>query len=185
MATYRHSYVFRMAVDPVLYIWTGFGLLETPADAIDAGGATWLGGSHILDMPALKLLLGGAADRLDIRVNGVDAETLRLAQEDRDEVNGAGVMIGRVSFDSDWQVEGPIAWEWRGTADVMSLASRDTGRGRERTIALSIRSGDTRRSNPVPAFFTDADQRRRSADDDIFDHVAQISTGVSRRFGPK
>src|SRR5690606_22869021 len=102
MAVYRHSYVFRLAVDPVLYVWTGHGPLETPADAVDPSGATWLGGAHILDIPALKVLLNGAADRIDIRVNGVDAETLRLAQEDRAEVKDASVRIGRIAFDSAW-----------------------------------------------------------------------------------
>lgn len=185
MTIYRRSYVFRLAVDPVLYIWTGHGPLDTPGDSIDPAGATWLGGAHLLDIPSLRLLIGGAADRIDVRVNGVDTETLRLAQEDRAEVRDASVMIGHVTFGDDWQVAGPVAWEWRGTADVMTITGRDTGSGaRERSITLSIRAGDTRRSNPRPAFFTHADQRRRSADDDIFDHVAQITAGVTRRFGP-
>jgi hypothetical protein len=185
MAIYRHSYVFRLAVDPVLYLWTGFAPLDTPGDAIDPDGARWIGGSQILDIPALKLLLGGAADRVDFVVSGVDAQTLRLVQDDRAEVQDASVMIGRVSFDGDLQIEAPIAWEWRGVADVLTVESKYAEEGRARRITLSVRSGDTRRNNPLPAFFTDADQKRRSADDDIFDHVAQITTGVTRRFGPK
>lgn len=184
MAVYRHSYVFRLAVSPVLYVWTGHGQLVTPADSIDAAGATWEGGGHLLDIPSLKVLLNGAADRVDIEVNGVDAETLRLAQEDRAEVRNASAMIGRVEFDSDWQLSGGIAWEWRGYADVMRVASRNAEQGRQRSIVLSLRSGDTRRSEPQPAFFTDADQKLRSADDDIFSHVAGITAGVTRRFGP-
>jgi hypothetical protein len=35
------------------------------------------------------------------------------------------------------------------------------------------------------AFFTDADQKKRSSTDTIFDHVAAINAGTSRRFGPK
>lgn len=184
MAIYRHSYVFRMAVDPLLCIWTGHGPLDTPPDAIDPAGAHWIAGAHLLDIPSLKLLLNGGADRIDIRVNGVDADTMRLAQEDRSEVRDAGVMIGRVEFGDDWQPGGPIAWEWRGSADVMTVTSQATDKGRERTITLSIRSGDTRRSNPRPAFFTYDDQRRRSPDDAIFSHVAQVTAGVTRRFGP-
>lgn len=184
MAFYRRSYVFRLAVDPILYVWTGHGPLETPADAIDPAGASWLGGAHILDIPALKLLLNGAADRIDIQVSGVDADTLRLAQEDRSAIPDASVMIGYVEFGEDWSVAGPIKWEWRGAADVLTVNSRATEQGRQRTITLSIRSGDTRRSNARPSFFTDADQRRRSPTDAFFSHVAQITTGVSRRFGP-
>ena len=95
-----------------------------------------------------------------------------------------GSPIGRVEFDADWQVSGQIAWEWRGEADVMTVTSQRSDDGRERTISLSIRSGDTRRSNPMPAFFTAADQKRRSPTDDIFSHVAAINAGVTRRFGP-
>lgn len=184
MAIYRRSYLFRMEVEPVLRIWTGHGPLDTPADSIDPAGARWTGGAHLLDIPSLKLLLNGGADRIDIRVSGVDAYTLRLAQEDRAEVRDASVMIGFIDFDQAWQPTGPITWEWRGLADVMTVSSSGSAQGRERTITLSIRSGDTRRSNPRPAFFTFDDQHRRSPDDDIFSHVAQITAGVTRRFGP-
>lgn len=185
MAIYRRSYLFRLAVDPVLYVWTGYGPLVTPGDAFDPGGAVWLGGGHILDIPSLKLLLNGAADRLDIQVNGVDADTLRLAQEDRAEVRNASALIGFVEFGQDWSVAAPPVWEWRGAADVLTVNSHAADKGRERTITLSVRSGDTRRSNPRPAFFTDADQRQRSPTDHIFSHVAQITAGITRRFGAK
>lgn len=184
MAIYRRSYLFRLDVDPVLYVWTGHGPLVTPGDSVDPLGAEWIGGGHVLDIPSLRLLLNGAADRIDIQINGVDAETLRLAQEDRSEVKDAAVLIGRIDFAEDWQIAGPPVWEWRGIADVLTVSSRDTGNGRERTIGLSIRAGDTRRSNPQPAFFTFADQQRRSPTDTIFSHVAQITSGVTRRFGP-
>jgi hypothetical protein len=184
MAVYRHSYVFRMAVNPVLRIWTGHGPLATPADIIDPTGATWLGGAHILSVPTLKVLIGGIADRVEIAVNGVDSETLRLVQEDRGEVRDADVRIGRVEFNDDWQVAGPIIWEWWGYADTLTVGSQQSEKGRERRITLSIRTGDTSRSNPLLAFFTDADQRRRAADDAFFSHVASINRGVTRRFGP-
>jgi hypothetical protein len=184
MAVYRHSYCFRLDVAPVLRIWTGHGPLETPADSFDPGGATWLGGGHIISVPQLKVLIGGIADRIDIAVNGVDAETLRLAIEDRAEVQNATARIGRVEFDANWQVIGPIAWEWRGVADTLTVGSQQSESGRERRITLSLRTGDTYRSNPLLSFFTDADQRRRSPDDAFFSHVAQITGGVTRRFGP-
>ncbi|OGT55476.1 MAG: hypothetical protein A3E01_09210 [Gammaproteobacteria bacterium RIFCSPHIGHO2_12_FULL_63_22] len=184
MATYRHSYVFRMAVSPVLYIWSGHGALETPADSVDASGATWLGGGHVVSVPSLKLLLNGAADRIDIRLSGITAEILRLVEEDRPEVQEAEVLIGRVEFDDDWQVSGTINWEWLGVADSMTIASGNSEKGRERVLTVSIRSGDTTRSNPQPAFFTDADQRGRSSDDAFFSHVGKINAGTSRRFGP-
>lgn len=184
MAIYRRSYLFRLAVDPVLYVSTEHAPMVTPADSYDPAGATWLGGAHLLDIPSLKMLINGAADRIDIRVSGVDAATLRLAQDDRAEVQGAAVLIGYVHSDENWQIVGAPVWEWRGTADVMTITGQRSEGGRERTITLSVRAGDTRRSNPLPAFFTYADQHRRSSDDEFFDHVAQITAGVTRRFGP-
>lgn len=184
MATYRRSYVFRLASDPIFYAWTGHGPLVTPADVFDAAGATWLGAAHILDIPTLKSLINGIADRIDISVSGVSPEALRLALEDRESVRNASAMFGWVEFDEDWALMGGVHWEWRGYADVLSVASKAGPNSRQRTISISIRSGDTSRSNPQPSFFTDADQRRRSPTDAFFDRVANMSSGVTRRFGP-
>lgn len=185
MATYRHSYVFRLASDPVFYAWTGHGLLVTPpGDDFDPSGATWLGAAHIISVPDLKVLINGMADRLDLQVSGVSAEALRLAQEDRATIQNAQALIGRISFDTDWQLSGGVTWLWRGFSDVITVASQHSDNGRQRNISLSIRTGDTSRANPQPLFFTDADQRKRSPDDDFFKNVAAISIGVARRFGP-
>lgn len=185
MAIYRRSYVFRLASDPVCYLWTGHGDLETPADDIDAGGATWVGAAAILSIPALKALINGVAERVRFSVSGVSSETLRLAQEDRETVAGAELRLGWIEFDSDWQIVGSIHWDWLGIADVISIESAETDNGRTRTIGLSVASADTLRSNPNLAFFTDADQRKRSADDLFCDQVASITLGMARRFGPK
>jgi len=184
MATFRRSILFRLAADPVARVWSGHGNLDVAGSVVDPAGARYVGAGALLDVPSLKLLVNGAAARLDFLLSGVSPHTLRLAHEDSESVKDALVLIGEQAFDADWQVDGPPVWVWRGLADVLVTDSVDSGAGRQRTIKLSVRSGDARRSDPQPAYYTDPDQRRRSPTDAIFSHVAKISTGARRRFGP-
>lgn len=185
MATFRRSVLFRLDSDPVAALWSGHGWLDTPADFLDGSGRRWSGAGGLLNVPALKSLVNGAADRMDFVLSGATAEILRLATEDRASVKDADVHIGHVRFDADWQYQSH-AWEWAGKADVLTTTNQSSERGRTRTVNLSVRSSDTFRSNPQPAFFTDQDQRlRRSPTDAIFSHVANISAGQTRKFGPK
>lgn len=185
MALNRISWLLRIDSDPVCYLWTGHGRLETPADAIDAAGATWLGAGHLIAIPALQALISGVAQRVTFTLSGVSAETLRLAREDKATVQGAEVRLGHVQFDADWQLDGGIAWEWRGIADALRIESRYGEEKRVRSIVLMVGSADTRRSDPRFTFWTDASQRLRSADDAFCDHVAMITDGITRRFGSK
>lgn len=184
MATYRRSILFRLAADPIARVWSGHGNLDVTGGAIDPDGARYVGAGALLDVPSLKLLVNGAADRLDFVLSGVSPYTLRLAIEDAPSIKDALVLIGEQSFDAAWQIDGPPVWVWRGLADVLITDSQESQAGRQRTIRLSVRSGDARRADPQPAYYTDPDQRRRSPTDAIFSHVAKISTGVRRRFGP-
>lgn len=184
MATYRRSYLFRLGSDPVCRLWTGHGNLDTPPDIVDALGARWSGAAELLSLPALKALINGAASRYSFGLSGVSPETVRLLNEDRATVDGAEVRIGYVDFDADWQVTAVI-WEWLGIADVLTSDSQPSENGRTSTIGISVASSDTRRSNPVLASFTAADQNKRSPDDRFCDQVAAISQRVTRRFGPK
>lgn len=185
MAVSRISWVLRIDSDPACYLWTGFGQLVTPADDVDASGATWLGAAHIIAIPGLRALINGIAERVNFTLSGVSAETLRLAREDKDSVKGAEVRIGHVEFDADWQLVGDVTWEWLGIADALRIESRYGEERRLRSIVLMVGAADTMRANPRFTFWTDASQRLRSADDAFCDHVAMISAGVTRRFGPR
>ncbi len=182
MATYRRSVLFRLACDPIAYLWSGIGNLYIE-DAIDPTGATYRGIGGLLDLPTLKQLINGVADRVEFALSGVSSEVLRLAQEDASTIRDALLLIGEQSFDADWQVDGPPNWIWRGYADTLGVDSDDDNGNRTRSIRLSVRSADTFRANPNLAYFTDQDQRRRSPTDAIFSNVAQIATGTTRRFG--
>src|SRR5690606_11996459 len=112
MATSRVSWLLRIDSDPVCYLWTGHGHLDTPGDHVDPDGARWLGAGHIIAIPALKALINGIAERVTFALSGVSAETLRLARQDKQSIKNAEVRLGHVLFDNDWQLIGGIRWEW-------------------------------------------------------------------------
>lgn len=184
MATYRESVVAYIASDPPALLWSGVGPLPLPADIVLPAPMTALGGGELLSVPDFQQLINGTAQRLDFSLSGVDEETVRLATEDAPSVNGAAVHLGTIQFDENWQAD---AIEWEATFQARSLSVSRTGDssgGGQRTITLTIASGETQRSRASNAFFTDADQQRKHPGDSIFSHVAGINAGTSRRFGP-
>jgi hypothetical protein len=185
MAITRRSWLLRIDSDPVCYLWSGFGPLETPADHVDPEGARWLGAGHLVNIPTLKALINGVAERATFILSGASSETLRLAIEDKNTVNGAQVRLGHVLFDEAWQLIDGARYEWLGIADALRVESRYGDEKRVRSIILMVGSADTTRSNPRFTYWTDASQRTRSPDDAFCDHVAMISQGVTRRFGPR
>lgn len=178
------SILFRLASDPVARLWGGVGDLIIPADIVESADAIYLGGGELCDVPDLDALINGSATRISITVSGVTAATLALALEDAPSVRNADVHIGLVYLDADWQL---IEVEWLALlrSDTLTIAiTTDPNGGRVRSITLSIGTDFTDRSTAPIAFFTQADQHRRSADDDIFDHVSGITEGTSRVFAP-
>jgi hypothetical protein len=184
MAVYRRSILWRLACEPAARLWSGVGDIFIPASRYDPDGAIYRGAGALLQVPTLKALMNGLADRVDFGVSGVSAETLRLALDDRESVQGAELNVGYVSLDNDEQPT-KVIWQWRGYADVLTTQSQASEGGRERSISLSVANADTLRSNPQISRYTDADQRRKYPTDAFFSHVAGIAAGDTRRFGPK
>lgn len=185
MAFYRESIIVYIACDPPALFWSGIGPLPVAADAVIPSPMVALGGSELISFPDFQTLINGTAERLDLIVSGVSEHIVRLALDDAPSVRGAAVHSGLVHFNEDWSI---ASIEWENVFEARSLSvSRPAEQSGEitRTISLTIVQGDTTRARAPLAFFTDADQRRRSPDDAIFSHVAGISAGTSRRFGPK
>lgn len=184
MAIYRESIVVRVACDPPALLWSGVGLLPLPADAVIPDATFALGGGELVSMPDFQQLIGGTAERLEFVVSGVSEETLRLALDDAPSVRGARVDVGTIQFDDNWQVQS-VEWEVVFEARSLSVSRpQSQGGSATRSVTLAIVQGSTTRSRAKLAFFTDADQRRRSPDDSVFSHVGGINAGTSRRFGP-
>lgn len=175
----RQSVLFRIATDPVARVWSGVNSIIIPTDIVEPTPTTYLGGGALVNIPDLDQVINGTASRIDITVSGVSTATLALAIEEAASVKGAKVHIGNVYFDDDWQIT-DVEWIAVLRADTLTTARQGT----TRSITLSIGTDFTDRSRAPVAFWTDADQRRRSPTDRFFDHIAGISSGTSRRFGP-
>lgn len=177
----KRNVLIRIGTTPPARLWSGSGDLRIAADDVeDADAALYLGGGEILEgLTDFEQLINGTADRVDINVSGVAAATVKLALEDAPDVKGALVDIGVIEFDDLWQSAG-VSWQARYRADKLTI-TRQAG---QRSIGLSMGSDDTGRSRNPNAYWSDADQRRRSPDDAIFDHVSGINGGTSRSFGP-
>lgn len=173
------SLLFRIACDPPARVWSGHGNLTIPADIVESVPAIYFGGGELLNLPDIDQIINGTASRYDIVLSGIAPDTQALATTEAASVKGAKCHVGTAYFDDDLQL---IAVEWISVlrADYLATARQGT----TRTITLSLGTDNTDRSRAPISFWTDADQRRRAADDQFCDHVAGITTGTSRRFGP-
>lgn len=181
----RESVLIRIDSDPPARLWSGVGDLIILADDVEPEDSVYLGGANIVSAPDFQQLMNGTADRLDFTLSGVTAEVVALAQEEAESVKGSAMDLGTIRFDDDWQPVGVVTWEARFRCDTLSVSSQSGQDARSRSITLSVGTDDTDRSRAPIALFTDSDQRRRSATDAFFDHVAGITAGTSRRFGPR
>lgn len=179
----KESYGIRIDCDPPARVWSGVGDLLIPADIVESEPAVYWGGGDLVSAPDFQQLMNGVAERLTLTLSGVTGESQRLALEDAASVKGARVHLVRFDFDDDWQLDG-VEYEAVFRADSLTVGNDEGPNGRTRTITLSIGTEDTDRSRAPIAFWTDADQRRRSPTDRFFDHIAGITSGTSRRFGP-
>lgn len=184
MALYRESFIFRLETDEPATFWTGHGDLLLPADLVLPTDTIVPGGGDLINLPDLEQLINGTAQPVEITLSGVSPRTAALAAEESAQVPGAEAYIGRIEFDENWQVRGPVVWEWTGEGRGLSVSGDAGDLGRTRTITLKLAAGDTTRSRAPLAFFTDADQRRDFPTDAVFSHVAGINAGTSRRWGP-
>jgi hypothetical protein len=180
----RESVLIRIDSATPARFWGGVGDLLVLADEVEPEDSIYLGGANIVSAPDFQQLMNGTADRLEFTLSGVSAEVMALAQDEAEEVKGAALDLGTIRFDDDWQQVGVVTWEARFRCDTLSVGSQSVNDGRTRAITLSVGTDDTERSRAPIALFTDADQRRRSPADAFFDHVAGITAGTSRRFGP-
>lgn len=177
-------YLFLLECEPPARVWSGNGDLFIGPCPFDPVGGTYQG-AGLAELPAVQQLINGVAERIELAIGGLTSDGLRLAHEDRESVHRARCKIGSQALDDKFQQIGTVKQEWKGTADTITISSEQSESGRVRTVKLSIGSDDTGRSRPKFAFFTDADQKRRSPDDDIFNQVAKITNGITRRFGPR
>lgn len=172
----RYSIFFLLeTTDGPVRAWLGFGDYPLEADDVDTEGGTYKGIGLVGEVPALRQLVGGLAERVEFTLNGADDITLALADEDADTVRNAPVHVGVIFFDEDWQAVDPIAWLWDGTADTPAVDRDGSGSQVVRRVSLSVGSAFVDRSRPSLSFYTPTDQKRRSATDTFCDRVPLYS----------
>ena len=162
----------------VVRAWAGLGDLEIPADDVETSTSTYLGVGILNEVPALRQLIGGVAERLDFTLSVPGGEIFSLADEEVEQVRRAPVNVGLIFFDEDWQ-QTPVSWLWAGTADSPSVSRQASGMTVTRQIKISAGSAFTDRTRAQLSTFTDADQKRRSPTDTFcarVDRYTQTST---------
>lgn len=175
--------LLRIAADPVARVCSGVNPIIIPADAVELAPARYLGGGQLVSLPDLNQLINGVADRVQVMVSGVTGSVLASFKAESPSLKGAAVHVGIAYQDDDWQIT-DVEWLSVLRCDAPTIGSQAAQTGCTRSITLSIGTDFTDRSRAPLAFFTAADQARRSPDDQIFDHVSGITTGTSRPFGP-
>lgn len=182
----RPAVLFRMATDPVVRIWAGAGDLAIPSDLIeDVDEAIYTGMGELLNLEAVNALINGLAERREFSLSGaaVTGEVADIAAGEASDIRGAAVNIGFFVFDSALQKLSPTAWLWDGVADTLKVAFQSDAQGNvTRTLTLSVGSVLTGRQRPTLGYFSDADQRRRSADDAYCSLVKTYSTGSTKNW---
>jgi len=171
--------LLRIATNPVARVCSGAAPIIIPADSVESAPAKYLGGGKLVEIPELEQVINGTAQRINVSVSGVSQETVRLFTDESDSLKGAPVHIGIAYQDDDWQVT-DVEWLAQLRCDFPTANGSRTSR----SISLSIGSDDTDRSRAPVSFWTAAGQRRKSPTDRFFDHIAGLSQGTSRRFGP-
>lgn len=166
----RYSVLVRFGMVTPVRAWAGLGDLEIPADDVEPAGATFLGIGLLGNVPALRQLIGGVAERLEFSLSVPSGEVFALADEEAASVRSAPVDVGVIFFDEDWQ-QSEVAWLWNGVADVPSCSRTGNGLNVVRTVRISVGSAFTDRTRPQHTYFTNADQKRRSATDDFCHRV--------------
>lgn len=179
----RAGILLRVDSTPAIRVWTGHAELEIDSDGIETEDhAVYLGSGELVGVPAVNALINGVAERVDFTLSGVGitGALANLAASEADLVRGKAVNLGFFVMDDTWQRLSPVAWLWDGVADVVRVTRASQEGQAIRSISLSVGSIMTGRRRPGIAYFTDADQRRRSADDAFFDRVKIYNQGSTR-----
>ena len=179
---------FRMDTAPAVRLWAGVGDYRVPADVVETDSmAYYLGAGQLMGLPTVQNLINGVEERVSFTLSGaaINADVTRLADDEADQIRGVDCSIGIRRYDQFDQPSGPARWVWHGIADSISItqAPATIGQG-SRAIGLSVAGLFTFRQRPKPAYWTNIDQRRRSADDSFCDNVASLSMDKTKLWKP-
>lgn len=178
---YNLGLFFRLDTTPALHLWWGVSDKPAQIDALDVAGQIYNGAGLISDVPdALEMLINGTASRVDWEMSGVPPSLTAELASAAPSVVGARVDFAIAALDSRWQIIGTPVSVWVGTADFWAEAQSpqaDVTKPKLRKIILSTMAGDSSRSLPYFATWTDIDQQQISATDTFCERVPRYYVG--------
>lgn len=158
-------------------LWTGVGAYQASADDDLAPNELFDGTGILRDVPPMRSLRGGIAERMDLTFSGVD-ELAAQWMDPASDIEGAVVNIGIVWLDKEYQPRSKIGWFWPGIADVVTSDNS----GRVRTITLSVVSGASGRAGSENSFWTPAQFRIENPTDSFWKMVFYYSIVTYRKW---
>jgi len=180
--TYRIGVFFQMDTDPVIRLWLGHGKIEPGVNVYDGAGATYTGFGELQEIPVVRQLLNGTAERVEFRLSGVSGDVLAIASTDAEAVKNKRTLVGFALMGNDWQLIGPVHWLAKYTSDFISIEQQaaDIDQPIVRTITLSCSTRFTGRRRAPFAYYTDQDQQARYPGDESCEYVSNYAHGFTK-----
>ncbi len=172
----RIGIFLRFGFDTPVRLWLGIGNITAAIDTTDGTGAVYAGIGEVVGLPALQQLINAKAERVEFRLSGVSQTAVSMATTEADDVKGIALNVGVGVFGADWQLVQEPTWVRRLIIDYLSTSTESTEAGQVRTVSVSARSAFTGRRRPTLSFYTDAEQRQRSADDRFCERASLYSS---------
>jgi hypothetical protein len=166
---------------PATRLWTGVGPFTlNAASGPDQAGGIYFGLGAIVQMPSLKIPLGGSYSGHSFGLSGVNQEMMTALNADAENVRGARLAWGRLELDQDGQPVGAPMWLWIGVVDSPRLTRDGTGTPPTRTISLIAATGAVRRRIRRASFWTSPQQRAIDPNDASCDQVSRYASGTDQ-----
>jgi hypothetical protein len=168
---------FRLDTSPALHLWWGVTDKAAAIENVDADGTIYQGAGTITEIPdTLEVLLNGASERVDFRMDGVNADLVAQLAADAPAVGGKKVHFGFAILDEKWQLVSKIFVPWVGQAEAWSDNIAFPSSPDERALAsisLITSSGSQGRAVADISTYTDRVQKIISPTDDFCSRVSR------------
>jgi hypothetical protein len=179
----------RIGSDPVARAWSGVGGFTLPADAVETEGGRYLGCGWMQNLPALEVLLNGAAESVTFGLSNVDDRTVELVDREGG-IRGVPAHLGVMFYGPRWR-RAPVQWFRRWRVDMVGsreIAVSSDGMDAEAvSMSVSLTLGSERTSRRVgqPALWTHAEQQRLHPGDNSMSLIGRLSADATRPWPPK
>lgn len=184
----RAAVFLRIATNPVARAWSGVGGFALPADAVETDGGRYLGVGWMQNLPALEVLLNGAAESVTFTLSGVDDRTVALVDA-TDGVRGVAAHLGVMFYGPRW-TRTPVQWfrRWRvdmvGTREIAVTSDDMDAEALSMSASVTLGSSRTSRRVGQPALWTHAEQNRLHPGDNSLSLVGRMTADATRPWPP-